>query len=223
MSTAAATLADLLAHLPTLTRRQVSTIAIADPPPDGGYAITLADASGTSTALDSAAGTVRDELLAGLVLTALATPASLGGAGLTLTGASYGVAFEVGTTAPADGLTLSTISAGGVPEALIGIHLTIAKRLVRSAEIWGDMLATGQALRALHLLARAGILAQHGADYEGEQGQLASSSLGPSSSSFAVAPVPEGSDGDLAATKWGRLYLELWRTIRVRATGQVLR
>jgi hypothetical protein len=219
---AAATIADMLEHLPTLTRKQVTTLAIAAEPPDGDYTVDLDDAAAAATGLASSAAELRDELLDELEPSDLADALALGTGSLTLTGASYGVAFTVTIGGPEDGTTVTTITAAGVPQPVLERYLATAKKLVANATIWGTLFAEGQALRALHLLARAGQLQRYGVADPGEGGQVASKALGPASTSFAIVALPPEA-GNLASTRWGRLYWELWTSVRPSAGGVVLR
>jgi hypothetical protein len=109
-----------------------------------------------------------------------------------------------------------------VPQPVLERYLAIAKRLVANSQIWGELWTEGQALRALHLLSRSGTLAKYGVPDPGEAGQVASKALGPSSASFAVVALPPEA-ADLAATQWGRMYWELWQSVRPSVGGAVLR
>jgi hypothetical protein len=224
---AAAAIADLLEHLPTLTRKQVSTVAIAAEPPDGDYTITLVDALGEVEALDTAPTVLRDDLLGDVAGTAVAVAAALGTRSLTLTGKLWGVAFDVAAAGPDDGLVLTTITAAGVPQPVLERYLAIARRLVANTELWAELLTDAQALRALHLLARTGTLARYGVNDPGEVGQTSSRSLGPSSASFATtAPSGDPNAADersLSSTRWGRAYWEIWIAVRPKTGGLVLR
>lgn len=222
MSSAPATIADLLVLLPTLTRRQVSTVTIAAPPPDGTYQITLADVAAEAEASSSSAAEIRDELAAELAPTDLAS-VSITGTAVVLTGASWGVPLEVAVTAPTGGATTTTTTARGVPQPVIERFLAMAKRLVANREIWRDLLADAQTLRTLHMLARSGELGRYGVFDPGEAGQQVSTALGPSSASFAAPVITDASHGALAATRWGRLYWELWTAVRPSIGGMVIR
>jgi hypothetical protein len=225
---AAAAIADLLEHLPTLTRKQASTVAVAAEPPDGDYTITLVDALGEAEGSSSTATELRDDLLGDVAGTAVAVAAALGTRSLTLTGKAWGVAFDVAVAGPeADAIVLTTITAAGVPQPVLERYLGIARRLVANTELWAELLTDAQALRALHLLARTGTLARYGVNDPGEVGQTSSRSLGPSSASFATtAPSGDPNAADersLSSTRWGRAYWEIWIAVRPKTGGLVLR
>jgi hypothetical protein len=91
-----------------------------------------------------------------------------------------------------------------------------------SATFWGSgaNYARAQALRCLHLLARAGMLAQANVEDPGESGAPSARSQGGGNSmSFATA---QGTTDSLGSTKWGRLLLELQQARLARAWPAVV-
>lgn len=218
----ATTIETMLLVLPTLTARQVVDVVVADSPHPGLYSLTFEDgvAEYTSPGGETPAD-VRDGLLAALAdATAIVTGAAHGDDTLRVSGAQWGVAFTMAIDYPDASMSQTTVTAAsGVPQLRLDYAINIAARLVvRSA--WGTLYADALALRALHWLARTGALAELGE--LGEAGPLASAGLGPSSAAFAVATSPTA-DPDLASTRFGRMFAELFESIRPTLGLGVLR
>ncbi|MCA9680724.1 MAG: DUF4054 domain-containing protein [Myxococcales bacterium] len=211
-----ATVEDLLAFEPTLSSAQTSVVAVVNTT-DGLYQVQIEELAPASyPAAGASSSTIRDALLA-----------DLGAPGFTISALDLisppttaikivgllGTPFVIGVASPAAGLEVTTTTADGVPIAVVDHYLALACRLVSAESRWLDLLTDGQALRALHLMSRAGVLERYeaGGD-EGEAGPIVAEALGPASTSWAAMAQSAG-DPSLTHTRWGRAFLELLASV----------
>lgn len=108
---------------------------------------------------------------------------------------------------------------------LIGEYLLLAAEACgANTDFWGTNLARAQALRAMHLMVRAGVFTRASIEDPGESAPVANRSAG-ANGSMGYGPGQSGGspeDADLSLTRWGRLYLDIKRSRLARSLPSVM-
>lgn len=107
----------------------------------------------------------------------------------------------------------------GVPDSVFETWLEYAADHI-GVKRWKERASRGHALLTAHAITI--VTGPNGDDPEFEAGPLMGEANGPASRSFG-AVLPTFSDGELASTNYGRLYLALRRTVRGRGSALVAR
>ena len=130
-----------------------------------------------------------------------------------------GLASDAELEALAPGVTSSAEIADALADARASS--SPAAMRVGDRDVWGLQRSRAHALLVLHDLSMSGAMARANLDDDGEHEQIIErSKSGELAFKFAA---PKMSDDQLSRSRWGRMYLDLWRAKRPLASAMVIR